>query len=160
MKLFVTQKKVYLFYILVFLTLSCSDDNEPPQVSIDDDDEVVEDTDPRSETEAPLAQVFIDTKGIAIVDEPRIRSDAILVIDNDTIYNGNMGIEFRGASSQGFPKKSYRLETWDENNEDINVSLFGLPEEEDWILHGPYSCLLYTSPSPRDRTRSRMPSSA
>ena len=27
---------------------------------------------------------------------------------------------------------------------------------KDWIL----SCLLYTSPSPRDRTRSRMPSSA
>ena len=25
---------------------------------------------------------------------------------------------------------------------------------------GPYGCLLYTSPSPRDRTRSRMPSSA
>ena len=24
----------------------------------------------------------------------------------------------------------------------------------------PYTCLLYTSPSPRDRTRSRMPSSA
>ena len=24
----------------------------------------------------------------------------------------------------------------------------------------PYGCLLYTSPSPRDRTRSRMPSSA
>ena len=32
------------------------------------------------------------------------------------------------------------------------------------LLHSifvhPYSCLLYTSPSPRDRTRSRMPSSA
>ena len=27
-------------------------------------------------------------------------------------------------------------------------------------LHGIRSCLLYTSPSPRDRTRSRMPSSA
>ena len=26
--------------------------------------------------------------------------------------------------------------------------------------HGDYFCLLYTSPSPRDRTRSRMPSSA
>ena len=25
---------------------------------------------------------------------------------------------------------------------------------------GSYTCLLYTSPSPRDRTRSRMPSSA
>ena len=27
-------------------------------------------------------------------------------------------------------------------------------------LDVPYTCLLYTSPSPRDRTRSRMPSSA
>ena len=27
-------------------------------------------------------------------------------------------------------------------------------------LHTWYGCLLYTSPSPRDRTRSRMPSSA
>eukprot|EP00657_Telonema_sp_P-1_P005301 TRINITY_DN22587_c0_g1_i1.p1 TRINITY_DN22587_c0_g1~~TRINITY_DN22587_c0_g1_i1.p1 ORF type:complete len:117 (-),score=55.43 TRINITY_DN22587_c0_g1_i1:77-427(-) len=29
-----------------------------------------------------------------------------------------------------------------------------------FFLTNPYSCLLYTSPSPRDRTRSRMPSSA
>ena len=33
-----------------------------------------------------------------------------------------------------------------------------------WMLFGEYDliarCLLYTSPSPRDRTRSRMPSSA
>ena len=29
----------------------------------------------------------------------------------------------------------------------------------DWTLEN-YACLLYTSPSPRDRTRSRMPSSA
>ena len=30
-----------------------------------------------------------------------------------------------------------------------------------WLgKHGMYFCLLYTSPSPRDRTRSRMPSSA
>ena len=28
------------------------------------------------------------------------------------------------------------------------------------VLHGSETCLLYTSPSPRDRTRSRMPSSA
>ena len=28
----------------------------------------------------------------------------------------------------------------------------------EWVV--PYICLLYTSPSPRDRTRSRMPSSA
>ena len=29
-----------------------------------------------------------------------------------------------------------------------------------WLLTGIYSCLLYTSPSPRDATLSRMPSSA
>ena len=29
-----------------------------------------------------------------------------------------------------------------------------------WLVVNPYTCLLYTSPSPRDRTRSRMPSSA
>ena len=29
-----------------------------------------------------------------------------------------------------------------------------------WIPEMQYNCLLYTSPSPRDRTRSRMPSSA
>ena len=28
------------------------------------------------------------------------------------------------------------------------------------VITAPYFCLLYTSPSPRDRTRSRMPSSA
>ena len=28
------------------------------------------------------------------------------------------------------------------------------------LIFGVYACLLYTSPSPRDRTRSRMPSSA
>ena len=33
--------------------------------------------------------------------------------------------------------------------------------EDSWVMDGNYSsCLLYTSPSPRDRTRSRMPSSA
>ena len=36
-------------------------------------------------------------------------------------------------------------------------ALFG-PMISEWQQYG--SCLLYTSPSPRDRTRSRMPSSA
>ena len=52
-------------------------------------------------------------------------------------------------------------------------AVFGNPERAKggthWVIVGSsailmlwlyYSCLLYTSPSPRDRTRSRMPSSA
>ena len=31
---------------------------------------------------------------------------------------------------------------------------------DEWYNYSPNTCLLYTSPSPRDRTRSRMPSSA
>lgn len=121
---------------LALLIFSCTSTPEPAEISSDD----MEDIDTRAESDTPLAQVFINTNGGTIVDEPKISSDAILVMDADTVYNGNMGIEFRGASSQTiFPKKSYGLETWDANNEDINVSLFNMPEEEDWILHGPYS---------------------
>ena len=50
-----------------------------------------------------------------------------------------IGIEIRGSSSQMFDKKSYGFETWDEIGEDLNTSLGGFPEEEDWILYGPYS---------------------
>ena len=39
---------------------------------------------------------------------------------------------------------------------DIDVHLMVQPGKRDLL----YTCLLYTSPSPRDRTRSRMPSSA
>ena len=42
-----------------------------------------------------------------------------------------------------------KMRHWDELEEDASDRL--------WALLG---CLLYTSPSPRDRTRSRMPSSA
>ena len=38
-----------------------------------------------------------------------------------------------------FPKKSYAFETQDSLGENNNVSLLGMPEENDWILHGPYT---------------------
>ena len=34
------------------------------------------------------------------------------------------------------------------------------PKGRNVVMDKSYGCLLYTSPSPRDRTRSRMPSSA
>ena len=40
----------------------------------------------------------------------------------------------------------------------ITLRAIELLKEADVVLYD--SCLLYTSPSPRDRTRSRMPSSA
>jgi CotH protein/chitobiase/beta-hexosaminidase-like protein/lamin tail-like protein len=54
-------------------------------------------------------------------------------------YAGRSGYRVRGTSSSNFPKKQYKFETWDESNQDKNVSLLGLPAESDWILQGPYS---------------------
>ena len=50
----------------------------------------------------------------------------------------------------------------DKNGVDLDMGteydFFGEEAHQDYKGHSP--CLLYTSPSPRDRTRSRMPSSA
>ena len=40
------------------------------------------------------------------------------------------------------------------------ISIVKLNIDENPLTPQQYNCLLYTSPSPRDRTRSRMPSSA
>ena len=50
----------------------------------------------------------------------------------------------------------------DATNKDAVARIYkvkGRPADHPLIVHI-HSCLLYTSPSPRDRTRSRMPSSA
>lgn len=92
------------------------------------------------EDEVPLPRINIDTNNNAeIVDEPKITAKIIISDDGIISYQGNIGIEIRGASSQMFPKKSFGFETRDENNEDMDVALFDFPEEEDWILYAPYS---------------------
>ena len=44
----------------------------------------------------------------------------------------------------------------------LTDALTSIEQTDAWldVLAATYRCLLYTSPSPRDRTRSRMPSSA
>ncbi|WP_258097183.1 CotH kinase family protein [Marinoscillum pacificum] len=98
-------------------------------------------------TESNLPIILIDTDH-EIVDEPKVMATMKIInnpsgnnqitdVPND--YNGYIGIEFRGQSSQSFDKKNFGIELWDEAGEDIKFPVLGLPEEEDWILHGPYS---------------------
>ncbi len=55
-------------------------------------------------------------------------------------YDGKIGIELRGSSSQAlFPKKNYGIELRDLQGNDSAVSILGMPKESDWVLHGPYS---------------------
>lgn len=122
-------KLLFSIFFIFFLISGCNNvalENELP-------DEIV------IKPEDRLPQIIVDTNGGTIVDEPKISADITISEADVVTYDGNIGIEFRGATSQTFPKKSYGLETWDENNEDIDVSLLGFPEEEDWILYGPYS---------------------
>jgi len=96
-----------------------------------------------------LPLVFIDTKGETITDTPKIKARMGIVWNgsgktnstSDTIndYNGFIGIEIRGSSTQMFPKKSYGVETRDEDGRDTSVSLIGLPPENDWVLYAPYT---------------------
>jgi len=100
-------------------------------------------------TSSNLPIVVIDTEGQTIPDEPKIRARMgiiwnpanarNLITDPFNNYDGAIGIEVRGSSSQYFyPKKQYGFETIDDAGENKDVSLLGLPAENDWILHAPY----------------------
>jgi len=90
-------------------------------------------------SELPL--IKIET-GTSIPDEPKISGKMFVYNlghnDNTIDFACNIGIEIRGNSSQGFPKKQYAVETQTENGENLNISLLGLPKENDWILSAPY----------------------
>jgi len=95
-----------------------------------------------------LPIVIIDTDDQEILDDPRIVAH-MGIIDNGTGtnyindpfngYDGQISIEIRGSSSQDFPKKQYALETQDIDGDNLNVSILGMPSENDWILYAPYS---------------------
>ena len=94
-----------------------------------------------------LPIIEINTDGGSIPDEPKVMA-RMRVIDNgsgpnaledDAAYDGWIGIERRGSSSSRFPKKQYSLETRHPDESNRNVGLLGFPEENDWVLHAPYS---------------------
>ncbi len=45
----------------------------------------------------------------------------------------------RGASSARFPKQQYRLEIRNQEDQDKDLSLLGLPAEADWVLGAPFT---------------------
>jgi len=97
-------------------------------------------------TNLPL--FVIDTKGSLIVDEPKINAHLKIIYDSvkfnhkdgvPNIYNGDIGIEIRGRYSALLPQKPYGFETRDSLGENLNVPLFHMPSENDWILLANYN---------------------
>jgi len=99
------------------------------------------------QTQLPI--VMINTQGQQIVDDPRINCRMSIIHNGDgnwncvndqpNAYDGGISIEYRGSTSQGFPKKPYGFSTIDQSGADSNVSLLGFPEEHDWIFLAPYT---------------------
>ncbi len=84
-----------------------------------------------------------------IIDDPKVPASMKIIyrtdgsrnyltdVDNTAYlnYNGKIGIEFRGSTSQDLPKKPYGLTTLKADGTNNNVSLLGFPSENDWILN-------------------------
>ncbi len=95
-----------------------------------------------------LPVFVINTYGNTIIDDPK--TDAHLGViyngpgqrnrltDPFNDYDGVIGIELRGNSTQSFPKKPYSFETRKETGENYDVALLGFPRENDWILRASY----------------------
>ncbi len=96
-----------------------------------------------------LPILMLETDGKEIPDKPRITA-LLTVFNNDegrfnqfgyghSDHEGSIEMERRGSTSQNFPKKQFAFETQDVNGAAADIELLGLPAENDWILHAPYS---------------------
>lgn len=100
-------------------------------------------------TSSNLPIIVINTNGQEIPDDPKITADMGIVFNTANArnsltdpfnhYNGKIGIEIRGHSSQMFPMKSYSIELRDAAGKSVDKPLFGLPKESDWVLYAPYT---------------------
>lgn len=76
----------------------------------------------------PVRSAFIDTA-----------ADGRARMTGPADYVGRGGMKRRGRSTLGAAKGSYGFEIWDENDQDKDASIFGLPAESDWILYAPFN---------------------
>ncbi len=96
-----------------------------------------------------LPLVIIDTDDRWIPSEPKIPARMKIIYDESggrnglesshVHFEGKIGIEVRGQTSQMFPKRQYGFEFRDDAGNDTDVSILELPAESDWVLNGPYS---------------------
>jgi len=97
---------------------------------------------PGYESEIPV--IIIDTYGNEVTTE---KSTATMYIYNKEINKPGdipdvvslIDIKLRGQSSLDFPKKQYSIHTKNEDGTNNNISLLGMPAENDWVLNGSYA---------------------
>lgn len=95
-----------------------------------------------------LPIVTIHTRGGTIQNDPKIPADFSIInngvgnrnksTDTPNEYNGKIGIEYRGQSSQGQPMRSFDIELRNAAGLEAPTPLLGMPNESDWVLYAPY----------------------
>ena len=100
-------------------------------------------------TNSTLPIVVFNTDNLPIPDEPKIAAYMGIIYngagqinqltDPFNEYDGHIGIETRGSSSSLFPQESYGFETRLADSSNLNVSIFGWPADNDFILYAPYN---------------------
>lgn len=112
-------------------------------------------------TKSHLPIIVINTDNTSTIPlEPKIGAEMHVIYHPDSAFNrvsllndtnalhytGRIEIEVRGSSSSLINKKQYALTTVNNSGDNRNVSLFGFPKENDWILNA----LAYDSSLIRD----------
>ncbi|MCQ2111394.1 MAG: CotH kinase family protein [Bacteroidaceae bacterium] len=88
------------------------------------------------DTKAPIGTSGKSDASMKIIDNKNGRNR---VDDTPGGYDGRIGIKLRGNSSLSFDQKSFTIETRDEDGNDADVSLLGMPAESDWALVAAYN---------------------
>ena len=114
-------------------------------------------TDGGSSARVVKSDLSTDPRRFNIFTRPVIQVDSLpggtsTVMAEYVDTNGNNVL---GGPGDAFPNVAMMAYESDSGYEELHV-FYNLA----WFDIGSLACLLYTSPSPRDRTRSRMPSSA
>ncbi|MGC6427132.1 MAG: CotH kinase family protein [Akkermansiaceae bacterium] len=64
--------------------------------------------------------------------------DGVAALTQEPSLTSRAGYRVRGQSSAGFAKKQYRFELWNQENEDKDQALLGMPSDSDFILGAPF----------------------
>ena len=106
-----------------------------PMVVVNEHDETLvsmcEEDPPVSETNCERTMIYF-----SVIDTDH--SGRAKLLTEDLHVHGRSESNYRGQSSMRFPKRQFGVRLLDENDENQNESILGMPSENNWIMHAPW----------------------
>lgn len=119
----------HIFYLFFFLLLlSCKKEYDDPS------GEVGKFAVEIGDSKLPYIQIMTKSQ---ILNEPKVSAEMNIFIEKQNVLKTSIGIEYRGSTSFRISdKKSYGIETRDNDGNAVDLKVAGFPAEADWILTG------------------------